>query len=159
MLNNLLYALAVVTVLYSFKSKAYRYVLIPVLLILYELASDPGQYILFNLTDPNMIGFAEKSILILIVGLLCAFPVRQKEGKGRWLPPLFAGLAVALRFIRSIVFDWYTGQMTMPGVDAMAIHREFTGCVSAINSAIKIAVLLMLACILWQLSRLKKPEN
>lgn len=158
MLTKLLGVLAVFVFAYSFKNKMYRYALIPVLLIMYELASDPNQYIVFNLTSPNAIGLAEKAILILMSVLLWIWSGREKEGRNHWGPALFGTVACALRFVRSIAFDWFTSQMKEPGADVIGIHQTFTSCFSIIDTLTKIVIVVMLASILRNLSHSKQAE-
>ena len=140
-------------------SKKKHYAWVPVLLLVYEFVSDPGQYILVNITDANMISLLEKLIMIGLTALVFFLTKREVSGMGRWLPAILCAAACGLRFLRSVLFRLYTGKMKVPGVDVPAINQEFTDCYTLVDSAMKLMILAMLICIAWRLASPKATNS
>lgn len=143
----------------AMNSKKKHYAWIPVLLLVYEFVSDPGQYILVNITDANMISLLEKLIMIAMTALMFFFAKREPTWKGRWIPAILCAIACGLRFCRSVLFRFYTGKMKVPGADVPAINQEFTDYYMLVDSAINLMILAMLFCIAWWLAAPKATNS
>lgn len=143
----------------AMNSKKKHYAWVPVLLLVYEFVSDPGQYILVNITDANVISLLEKLIMILLTALVFFLTKREEAGKYRWLPGILCAVACGFRFFRSVLFRFYTGKMKVPGADVPAINQEFACYYTLVDSVMKLMILAMLFCIAWRLAAPKTTNS
>lgn len=137
---------------FSIKRKEYRHTIVSSLMLVYfvlvELQSSYE-----NVVYANLLGISQKLVLIVLVAFLIYLIRKCKDGRHVLFAFVLTCVACVFRFLRSFAFDWYTGRMTQPGADVMAINENFTLCYNLLDSVVNLAIFVMLCCIAWHLGR------
>ena len=150
--------LCLFVLLYSLIRKEYRFAGNAVLSLVYFVL-DSLKYSDFAINHSQLLGSLQRLTLVTLAVFVFVLLRKSHNKKNYLLVAICAWIACVSRFLRTILFDFYTGKMEASGADVMAIYTEFQTYYTIIDSVIKAALIVMLFSIAWRLCKPVITEN
>lgn len=142
----------------SLKQKKYTYTVASVISLLY-FVFDVLQKNYNLIASSHIFGNIQKiALLILTVYLIVVF-LKSPDRKKDFIIATFAVIACLCRFLRTIIFNYYTGIMNVQTSEAHGIFQNSLVFYYLVDSVTRLMLILIFFCMAWQLGKPKVTNS